>query len=299
MRVIEILKDIGINLSIDSYFKINNELQGAEFDYYQLKNTPFEFNYRGKKVLHFTNIESARLILENNYLRGSNFNKFNDPFEIIQPLSLINIDSGPISDWVAIKANTFAVSFTEKTKDNIADNYEYHWQEYGNRHQGIALEFEFLDACLPYPYFPLKINYLSKDNSIIRKLSKKIPNNFHLSKVDQEFLLPILASIKDKKYDKESEVRLMYKISEPEIEHLNNSIGSDVFFSFKENNSLNLELRVPFSTPNNTTDNFLRLNKIYLGKKFHNPEDQISWSVLKPYFDSLCKKEGIKLISSL
>ena len=296
MRLIEILKIININLGIHSYFKCNDELISAEFECYQLKNTSFEFDYKRKNVLHFTNIESARLILENNYLRGSSFDKFNDKFEIIQLLSFINNEL--VNDWAEIKANTFAISFTEKIKNNIIEDYEYHWQRYGDRHQGVALEFEFSDTALPYGFCPLRINYLSKDSPTITKLSNVLPDDFNLSEVEKEFLLPILASIKDKgKFEEESEVRLMYKISKPEIEHLDNSLDSDIFFSFKENNALNLELRVPFSTlTNRTKRNPLKLKKIYLGKYFINSEDNIASSILMSYFNNQCEKQGIELI---
>lgn len=288
-------KHLRLNLEIDSFFKVNNELIDAEFEYYQLKNTSFDFDYKQKTVLHFTSIDSARLILENNYLRGSNFNQFDDKFEIIDVLNKIN--NSLTSNWIDIKAKTFAISFTEKTDSQVQESYHYHWQNYGNKNRGVALEFEFKDSTLPYGFYPLTINYVGEDNSIIKNLKSDISNDLSLRKVEKEFLLPILASIKDKNdFKNENEVRLMYKISKPEIGALNNSTGSDIFFSFKENNSINLELRVPFSTPqNDSRRNILTLKKIYLGKSFLNTEDNISSSLLMRYFDDLCKKRGIEL----
>jgi hypothetical protein len=46
MRVIEILNEY---LEIDSFSKINDDYFDAEFEYYQLRNTVFDFDYKQKK----------------------------------------------------------------------------------------------------------------------------------------------------------------------------------------------------------------------------------------------------------
>ncbi len=290
MKVISMLKSIGIKLDVDSYFKIGNKLVNAEFDYYQLKNTIFNFEYQGKTVLHFTNIESARLILEKNYLRGSNFNMFKDKSELNGYRRKPNFDN----DLENTKARTFVVSFTEKIEDDsaLSENYEYHWHNYGNRHKGVALEFEFSNTMLPYGFYPLRINYLGKDNPILKQILYKS----NISDVEKIFLLPIFASIKKQSFKKEAEVRLMYRISNPEIEFLTNLPPSDVFFSFDKNNTLMLELRVPFSTPNSMGNNLLILKKVYLGKSFINSEDNVSSHVSMEYLKIKCREKEIELI---
>jgi hypothetical protein len=50
MRVIEILNEyLNLNLEIDSFSKINDDYFDAEFEYYQLRNTVFDFDYKQKK----------------------------------------------------------------------------------------------------------------------------------------------------------------------------------------------------------------------------------------------------------
>ena len=50
MRVIEILNEyLNLNLEIDSFSKINDYYFDAEFEYYQLRNTVFDFDYKQKK----------------------------------------------------------------------------------------------------------------------------------------------------------------------------------------------------------------------------------------------------------
>ncbi|MEM9686350.1 MAG: DUF2971 domain-containing protein, partial [Bacteroidota bacterium] len=231
MRVIEILKSIGINLEIDSHFKSDNNFLSASFDYYQLRDTCFEFNFQNKQVLHFTSVESARLITENGYLRGSNLNHLDDNFEVIHTLKLI--DDRLARNWSNVKARTFAICFTEKNQEDVAKNYKYHWENYANNHKGVALEFEFLNLQqMPHGYYPLRIQYLNKSNDKIKSIIDFRKEIAELSAAEKEFILPILAGIKSKKFEDESEVRIMYNISEPCVEHIKNLEGNSVFYSF-------------------------------------------------------------------
>lgn len=51
MRVIEILNEyLNLNLEIDSFSKINDDYFDAEFEYYQLRNTVFDFDYKQKNI---------------------------------------------------------------------------------------------------------------------------------------------------------------------------------------------------------------------------------------------------------
>jgi len=297
MKIQEILKEyLDMNLEIDSYFKINDQFISANFEYQQLKDTVFEFDYKQKKVLHFTSIESAQLILENNYLRGSNFNKFDDAFEIIDVLSKININL--TTGWKKIKAETFAISFTEKSDSQVQNSYKYHWENYANGHKGVAFEFEFTESNLPHDFYPLRIKYIRNSNSIIEKIRNEISMEANMERAEKELLLPILASCKDKdKFYQEKEVRLMYNILESNIEHLDNSLDSDVFFSFKTDEPMNLELRVPYSTEKNnlSQNSILQLKKIYLGNLSLNTCDNISSTLLMRYFEKICKEKGIEL----
>lgn len=159
------------------------------------------------------------------------------------------------------------------------------------------MEFEFNNSTLPSGFYPLQINYIGRNDSIINRLKNEFSNDETLQEVEKKFLLPILARIKDINFNKEKEVRLMYKILEPEVEALNNSSDCDVFFSFKEDNSINLELRVPFSTPKDNSEmKILTLKRIYLGEQFLNSEDNISALLLMNYFGHLCEEKGIELI---
>lgn len=296
MKIIDILnKTLNLRLEVDSYFICNGQYSFAEFEYHQLKNSIFGFDYQKKKVLHFTSVESARLILENKYLRGSNFNDFDDEFEILN--SLIKIKESFANDWYNIKERTFAISFTEKVNDSVQENYEFHWAKYANQNRGVALEFEFIDSILSYRFYPLKIFYLGENNSVIKKIRKEMVGDEVLSEAEKEFILPILASIKERdKYWQDKEVRLLYRISDSDIEHLTNSDKETVFFSFDKRNKIKLELRVPFSTPKDDADDcFLRLNRIYLGKNYINSEDNISSCLLMNSFENRCTEEQIEL----
>lgn len=293
MKVIELLHKIGINLEIDSFFKINNEFLSATFRYDQLRNTCFKFLYTNREVLHFTSIESARLILQNGYLRGSNFNQLDDKFEVIYALN--EIDSRLAENWGNLKERTFAVCFTEKDEENVQKNYTYHWENYANHCKGVALEFEFMNLPLLTGYYPLKIHYLEETSKQIKLLSILKKEISGLTEAEKEFILPILSGIKKKQFEKESEVRLMYNISEPEIEHLDNDEQSDVFFSFNKNNSIKLELRVPYFTSTESDNKLLKLKKVYLGEKYFQPDDNVSSGIIMDYFERICKKKGVEL----
>lgn len=290
MKVIELMHKIGINLEIDSFFKINNEILSATFGYDQLRNTCLEFLYPNKEVLHFTSIESARLILQNGYLRGSNFNNLDDNFEVIHALNLIG--SKLSENWENIKKRTFAICFTEKNEENVQENYTYHWENYANHYKGVALEFEFMNLPLLTGYYPLKIQYLNETNKQIKLLSILKKEISGLSDAEKEFILPILSGIKKKKFEKESEVRLIYNISEPEIEYLDNEEQSDVFFSFNSNNSINLELRVPYFTSTESDNKLLKLKTVYFGAKYIQPDDNVSSGII---IERICKKKGVEL----
>lgn len=295
MQILETLKKyFKLDLNIDGYFKIDSKQVHSEFEYYQLNGTKFEFKYNNTRVLHFTSIRSAQLILENNYLLGSNFNKFKDKFEITAALH--QISNNLTNNWSEIKGRTFAISFTELTDKNVQDTYKYHWNNFANNCKGVALEFEFTKLKLPYSFYPLRINYIKRNHPLLEKIRRQTNNEVSLDDNEKEFLLPILASIKDQDdFESEKEVRLMYKLANSDIEHLDNSKDKNIFFTFNDDNSINLELRIPFSTPNiELPKSILTLKKVHLGKTY-NSEDQMSSFLLNDCFERLCKEKGVEL----
>lgn len=284
MEVIDVLRKLGIELTIDNWFSVNGELKSSSFDSSQLRGSCFDFG--GKKILHFTSLESSRLITTSRYLRGSNMNNLDDPFEVIHGLNIINKNLS--KSWEKIKDNSFVICFTELKNEDVKGHYKYHWENYANNYKGVAFEFEITENYKPYNIYPLKVLYVNNGDNRIATLNDVKDTITTLAEAEKEFILPILASIKSKKYEDEAEVRIFHNIAEPSIEHLsNNNENEEVFYSFNNCNKLSLEMRIPFFGLNEKGDEFLKLNKIYLGNKVLNSNDNISSSIILDHFKNI------------
>lgn len=286
MEIEKVLRKIGINLTKNNWFKQNGGLKYASFDSGQLKGSCFDFNR--KKILHFTTLEPARLITTSKYLKGSNLNQLRDSFEVIHGLNIVNQNLS--KNWDKIKDSSFVVCFTEKVNEDVKGNYNFHWENYANNYKGVALEFEITENYKPYNIYPLKVLYIDDGDDRIANLSDIKHKFISLSKPEKEFILPILASIKRKEFQDEEEVRFFHNIAEFSIEHISNNIERDkVFYSFNSTNNINLEMRLPFFGLNDEGDEFLKLNRIYLGERIFDPYDNVSSYFILKHFKHIQK----------
>lgn len=288
-----LLNCLGLRIEPDGFFKINNHIEECDFDWYQIKNSPLGYKYENKRILHFTNLEAARQIIDSGFLKGSNFNRFNDEYEIVSLFGSINNEF--LHSWSELKENIFAISFTEKISAQVFENYDYHWREYASKGKGIALEFRINNKFPVYQDYWLKINYTDLLNFKLQGCCEEI-SKLNFSEVEKEFLLPLLACFKSTDYSQESEIRFFSQISKSQICAINDNNESPIKFSISEDNKIHLWLQMPFSTPNkNVPENYLTLEKLYIGNKYYNPQDEESSSLIIGLFRKIAEREGLEL----
>ncbi len=187
----------------DSYFQVNGETKDVGIN--QLMHSDnFSFNYINQRILHFTDLNSALLILKTQVFRARSLESISDDKEeLIHCLKLL----GQYNDKIeSQKKNTFIACFTPIENENEINGFDYHWTEYGNNHKGIALEFEIIRRPLYPDHYSLNVNYLdsiAEQHNLFDYLKSKITDTVLL-----KALIPFFASIKQKKFDSEKEIRL-------------------------------------------------------------------------------------------
>lgn len=215
----------------DSYLQIDGETKDVGISQLMFSDNFFSFNYPNKSILHFTDLNSALLILKTQIFRARSLESiYDDKEELIHCLKLL----GKNDETIEIqKKYTFVACFTPFKNRNKIKDFEYHWTEYGNNHKGIAFEFEIIRQPLYPDHYSLNVNYLDSINerhNLLDYLKNKLTDTVLL-----KALIPFFASIKQKKFDSEKEIRLLaqYDKSISEKSHYEKNIG---FTLTKENN---------------------------------------------------------------
>lgn len=246
----------------DSFFQINGETKDVGISQLMLNDNFFSFSYPNKSILHFTDLNSALLILRSQVFRARSLESISDDKEeLIHCLKLLGQNNDKIA---AQKKYTFIACFTPIGNENEIKSLDYHWTKYGNNHTGIAFEFEIIRQPLYPDHYSLNVNYLDsmdEQNNLLDYLKGKFTDNVLL-----KALIPFFASIKQKKFDSEKEIRLFaqYDKSISEKSHYEKNIG----FTLTKENNVKFHYDIPFCLENEeTNDNLLRLNKIYIGSK--------------------------------
>lgn len=246
----------------DSFFQINGETKDVGISQLMLNDNFFSFNYPNKSILHFTDLNSALLILRSQVFRARSLESISDDKEeLIHCLKLLGQNNDTIE---AQKKYTFIACFTPIGNENEIKSLDYHWTKYGNNHKGIAFEFEIIRKPLYPDHYSLNVNYLDtmdEQNNLLDYLKGKFTDNILL-----KALIPFFASIKQKKFDSEKEIRLFahYDKSISEKSHYEKNIG----FTLTKENSVKFYYDIPFCLENEeANDKLLRLNKLYIGSK--------------------------------
>lgn len=288
----KIIKELDDILSMSSDFERDGFFQSSgKTDYVgisqsQLNDNIFSFNYHNQSILHFTDLNSALLILHSKAFRARSLESISDdPNELIHCLKLLDQENEAIKSE---KEYNFIACFTPlEEKINIKD-LEFHWKEYGNNHKGVAFEFEIIRRPL-YPFhYSLNINYLDsidEQHNLLNYLKDKVTDIVIL-----KALIPFFACIKQKKFDSEKEVRLFaqYDKSITEKNHYENNIG----FTISKENKVRFHYDIPFCFhTEESNDKLLRLKKIHIGRKIEENDGQM---IVLNHLIPLLDKNGIE-----
>ncbi len=97
-QIKELLKEDLPNFYIDTWVQVNGKTINATIDDFSLKGSDYSFDYPKKRLLHFTNLDSAKKILTSEHLRASSLDSFKDKFELSHALSMIGKQNSEIWD---------------------------------------------------------------------------------------------------------------------------------------------------------------------------------------------------------
>lgn len=264
--------------------------------------TKFYAQSSHKKYLHFTKAESAIKILQSSSLRLSNLNTFNDKLEfILAAKNIFQLSENEIQEY---KDKTFAVCFTELLiGQNVSAEFPYHWKRYADEEKGVAFEFEFKqykkegyecfeDPALPPFYYLMRVQYYNDitQDQIINRITSEV-NNLENKTSLIEFISPFLSAYKREKFREEEEIRLFFSdgLDSHDFHSYDNSDKEETFcgLAYEEFNPFR---QLPFTCgSSSSTDTFLNLNGIYLGRNIDNE--------YKLQLTQISDKEGIQLHS--
>jgi hypothetical protein len=300
-KIIEFLKIFLNGDFIDSYLRVGGETKWGKISNSSLNGTGFHFDYKNKKLLHFTSLNNLKSILESESLHCSNFNEFSDRKEML--LAAENIFK--ISDLEKRKSKNglFALSLTEMGDKDVKKSYEYHWKNYGNDFKGVALELEiihFTDV-----YYPLSIKYVKniEEEEIITKMKKCYDECFDDSSFNESlinFLYTLFSAFKVQEYQDEKEVRIFNLRTNSGNLPMPGEKGKNcIQFYINCNNEPVYYWNLPLSFPNDSESNSssIRLNKIHIGRNAFdcNSDNNITAEIICIYLKRICDKKGIDL----
>lgn len=197
-------------------YKVQNNINISEL----FKDSKFERVINEDSFfLHFTNLNSLLEIIRTKKIRMSDFNSFNDKFEVVFANSNI-VGDNDHKEFEQLKSCLFALSLCEDTSKNI-DN-EYMWKNYAVKkylHKGVCIRFKISKEISDYsPFHFGKIQYYP--NIIIPELKElkerhiKFVNKYDYNIANLNSLLPIVCSMykKSKPFKNENEVRLLLHV---------------------------------------------------------------------------------------
>jgi hypothetical protein len=153
------------------------------------------------KVFKFFSNEYGLQALKLQRLKVATFNDLNDPFELLSFGLSNKTHRNLFSNWKkVITLSTGLLCFSKNWHNPLL------WSHYGDRHQGIALEFNLDDK------YAIEVFY--EPNRLIYDLDKELASD----RIDSNLVHRLLAT-KFKHWQYEEEVRMMIKLSECDREN--------------------------------------------------------------------------------
>lgn len=215
------IKSSGFNGSSQLGAPINLTARFPEYNK-NLTGTPYLLE-NTRKVLHFTSAEVLFSIINEGALRLYNLHNSNDPIEYqyasntLKPIyGFKKVDSETYSEYLSrVKENSFIFSAT--STDNL-HNYK-HWEKYGNKDKGVAIEFEIINDPVDWRLFYFakviyeKLGGVEALKEQWLKLQCENPNNSYDIELNQ-----MLSFHKSKSWTEEDEIRIYTQI--PFVEFL-------------------------------------------------------------------------------
>lgn len=267
-----------------------NQLSGSKYDREFIDDSYF---------LHFTNIDSLLEIIRSKKIRLSDFNSFDDPFE----LTLANknlVDDFSVFD--GLKSCLFAFSMCEDSDDNLQNDYM--WNNYGKEHKGVCIKLKLDKVKSRFLDFHLgKIIYSDSDEIEEltelknRHLNFENSHKWSISNLDNILLSVCSMYKKTTPYSEENEIRLLANIKKS-----NNGIHTNgtypIRHKFDEGKNMIqyfFELELEYENKNGKCQlPHLSIDSIYLGKKLYgNTIGQLLPVIKYEFNDSFNRKLDI------
>lgn len=163
----EVIKPLLPNANLGSFIMNNYYLFGPG----QLENSIYERKFQEDSYFfHFTSISNLLEIIRSKTIRMSDFNSFNDEFELTFANKKLVKNS---SEFTEFKSCLFALSMCEESKENLQNNYM--WENYGDNHKGICIRLKLDKRKGVFNNFYLgKINYKNTNQILeLEELKKR------------------------------------------------------------------------------------------------------------------------------
>ena len=270
----------------DGWFQINGHTEHLDISQNSLEGSLFSFDYRNKKILHFTNLNSALAIWGSKYIRSSQLSTLADPNELVHSLNLISQNHTKID---TLKEHTFVACFTPTVEGKPLLDYNYHWENYGNNNKGIALEFDIIRTPLYPNFYSLNVNYIesSEQNNLLKHLKNNVADFITL-----KALIPLLTAFKQPKFVPEEEIRIVTQYPR-ELFHIEDLADFNLDFQMDANNKFQYYVKLPFlfANENDNSDPLLKLRKVYFG---HDSGLNDGRELINRFFIPECQKCDIR-----
>jgi len=177
-----------------------------------IKSSNYEYRRRELKFVHYTNVKSAKSILNSAIMRMYSLSSMLDPQELSFALQDVipTKTTGTIDEY---KQSLFTLSMNEFQKEEEEKDI---WLDYGDSGKGVGLvlSFDKEESALWNQHYISKIKYREKDLNGLKKFHQRhtvLADSTHLQIQGQvkNFLLPLAAFHKTKGFKNEREVRLL------------------------------------------------------------------------------------------
>jgi hypothetical protein len=189
------------------------------------KDTLYEYNGSGK-FIHFTTLLGLNSILNDGWLRMSEFRNLIDQNELLYASKVFSdnqLFTPQIETLNRVKDNIFCLSACEATDETKTDSYL--WEVYGDKGKGVFIEYEFSDP-KPYNHIFGKVRYGDLELAQLRNL-KSLFEEFRNTHSDFspgkfiELILEAQAFHKSDKYSSEKEIRMLLRVDKQQYEEHN------------------------------------------------------------------------------
>ncbi|WP_461632492.1 DUF2971 domain-containing protein [Labilibaculum euxinus] len=214
------IRSHGFNGSSQPGAPINFTARFPEYNR-NLKGTPYLLE-NTKKILHFTSAEVLFSILNEGALRLYNLHNSNDPKEYEYASNVLKsiydfqgVDEENYSNYLE-KVKELSFIFSATSVDNLHNSK--HWEKYGNKNKGVAIELEIVNDPAGWRLFYFsKVMYeqLGGIDALKEqwlKIQRENPNNSYGIELNQ-----MLSFHKSKSWDVEEEIRIYTQVPQPEF----------------------------------------------------------------------------------